>query len=107
MGGHAKGCLWIAAESSAGSALRGPPLSAFTQACDTRQVPKDVSDEDTIQQVVERLQAKFPGMPREEIETAARAEFDEFTGRPVKDYLAILVERSTKKKLKKSADAKD
>jgi len=81
-------------------------LFAFTFLCDTRRVAKDVSDEDTIQQVTERLQAKFPDMPREEIENATRAEFDDFAGRPVKDYLAILVERSTKKRLKKSASAK-
>lgn len=75
--------------------------------CDTQRVAKETSDEDTIQQVIERLQAKFPDTPRPEIEQATRAEFESFAGRPVKDYLAILVERSTKKRLKKSAGPKD
>jgi len=64
---------------------------------------KEVSDEETIQQVVERLQEKFPDTPKADIEDATRTEFAEFAGRPVKDYLAILVERSAKKRLKKSA----
>ena len=64
---------------------------------------KELSDEDTIQQVVERLQEKFPDTPQADIEEATRTEFAEFAGRPVKDYLAILVERSAKKRLKKSA----
>jgi hypothetical protein len=63
---------------------------------------KEVSDEDTIQQVVEHLQEKFPDRPRSEIEGVARAEFEAYAGRPVRDYLAILVERSSKKRLKKS-----
>jgi hypothetical protein len=63
---------------------------------------KDVSDEDTIQQVVEHLQEKFPDKPRADIESVARAEFEAYAGRPVRDYLAILVERSSKKRLKKS-----
>ncbi|MCS5723295.1 hypothetical protein N1028_18225 [Herbiconiux sp. CPCC 203407] len=63
---------------------------------------KELTDEDIIQQIVDRLQAKFPDTPRADIERAARAEFDDLAGRPVRDYLAILVERSTKKRLKKS-----
>lgn len=63
---------------------------------------KEVSDEDTIKQVVDRLQAKYPDTPRADIESATRTEFGELAGRPVKDYLAILVERATKKRLKKS-----
>ncbi|MFB2580545.1 three-helix bundle dimerization domain-containing protein [Herbiconiux sp. P15] len=64
---------------------------------------KEVTDEDTIQQVVTRLEAKYPDIPKDEIETAARAELGELAGRPVRDYLAILVERATKKRLKKAA----
>jgi hypothetical protein len=63
---------------------------------------KELSDDETIEQVVDRLQEKFPDTPRDEIERVARSEFDEFAGRPVKDYLAILVERSAKKRLKKA-----
>jgi hypothetical protein len=64
-----------------------------------------MTDEETIQQIVERLVAKFPDTPRAEIETIARSEFDDLAGRPVRDYLAILVERSSKKRLKKASNA--
>ncbi|WP_285114228.1 three-helix bundle dimerization domain-containing protein [Leifsonia sp. fls2-241-R2A-40a] len=63
---------------------------------------KQPTDEDTIQQIVERLQEKFPDTPRAEIEDIARAEYGQYAGRPVRDYLAILVERSAKKQLKKT-----
>jgi hypothetical protein len=66
-------------------------------------VAKEVSDEDTIEQVIARLETKYPDTPRADIESATRAEFEQLAGRPVKDYLAILVERATKKRLKKSA----
>ena len=70
--------------------------------CDTPPMAKELTDEDIIQQIVDRLQAKFPETPRADIERTARAEFDDLAGRPVRDYLAILVERSTKKRLKKA-----
>ena len=60
----------------------------------------DIDDEDTIRQVVDSLQEKLPDVPRAEIETVARAEFDALSGRPVHDYLSILTERAAKKRLK-------
>jgi hypothetical protein len=63
---------------------------------------REVTDEETIQQIVDRLQARFPDLDRAEIEKTARTEFEELSGRPVRDYVAILVERSAKKRLKKS-----
>ena len=65
---------------------------------------KEMTDDETVQQIVDRLQARFPEMSREDIEAAAWSEYRELSGRPVRDYLAILVERSTKKRLKKTAD---
>jgi GTPase Era involved in 16S rRNA processing len=63
---------------------------------------KEVADEDIIQEVIDRLQEKFPETSRAEIDRIARAEFEELSGRPVRSYLAILVERSSKKRLKKT-----
>lgn len=70
--------------------------------CDTRGMAKELTDEETIQQIVDRLQSKFPDTSRVEIEKVARAEFQDMSGRPVQDYLTILVERSSKKRLKKA-----
>ena len=67
------------------------------------RVSTDIDDEETVRQVVERLQKKFPDVPREEIEVVAQSEFDALAGRPVRDFLTILTERAAKKRLKKSA----
>ena len=63
----------------------------------------DIDDEDTIRQVVDRLQEKLPDIPRHRIEEVARTEFDALSGRPVHDYLSILTERAAKKKLKQKS----
>lgn len=62
---------------------------------------KESKDEELLQQIVERLREKFPGVAQTEVERVARSEFEEYVGRPVRDYLTILVERSAKKKLRK------
>jgi hypothetical protein len=65
-------------------------------------VSTDIDDEETVRQIVERLQKKFPDVPRDEIERVAQTEFDALAGRPVRDYLTILTERAAKKQLKKA-----
>ncbi|TFB99557.1 hypothetical protein E3O42_13460 [Cryobacterium adonitolivorans] len=64
----------------------------------------DIDDEETIRQVVERLEKKFPDIPRAQIENVARAEFTGLADRPVRDFLTILTERAAKKRLKKIGD---
>jgi len=68
-------------------------------------VTTDMEDEDTLRKVVDRLQEKFPELPREKLEEAAKVEFDELAGRPVHDYLSILTERAAKKRLKREGSA--
>jgi hypothetical protein len=63
---------------------------------------KELTDEDIIRQIVDRLQTKFPDTARNEIEKVARAEFQNMSERTVRDYLAILVERSSRKRLNKA-----
>ncbi|PRY69164.1 hypothetical protein B0I08_103372 [Glaciihabitans tibetensis] len=62
---------------------------------------REVDDEDTIRQVVDRLQEKYPEVARQELESVAREEFHSLAGRPVRDYLSILTERAAKKRLKR------
>ncbi|WP_297374442.1 three-helix bundle dimerization domain-containing protein [Cryobacterium sp.] len=66
---------------------------------------RDIDDEELIRQVVNRLQERFPDLPRRDLEGAARAEFLHLSGRPVRDYLSILTERAAKKRLKKAGRA--
>ncbi|WP_411701271.1 three-helix bundle dimerization domain-containing protein [Conyzicola sp.] len=63
----------------------------------------DVDDEDTIRQVVDRLQEKLPDTPRDELERVAREEFESLSGRPVRDYLSILTERAARKRIKRDS----
>jgi hypothetical protein len=66
-------------------------------------VSTDIDDEETVRQVVERLEKKFPDVPRDQIAAIAQTEFDALAGRPVRDFLTILTERAAKKRLKKDA----
>ena len=67
----------------------------------------EIDDEETIRQVVARLEEKYPTTSRAEIETIARDEFEALAGRPVRDYLSILTERAAGKRIKKSNKASD
>ena len=69
----------------------------------TRTVTTDMDDEEMISQVVEKLAAKNPEIPKDQVETTVREEFAGLAGRPVRDYLSVLTERAAKKRLKKSA----
>jgi anti-sigma-K factor RskA len=69
---------------------------------DTQIVTTDIDDEETIRQVVDRLQKKFPDLPRTQIEHVARSEFAALADRPVRDFLTILTERAAKKRLRKA-----
>jgi hypothetical protein len=64
-------------------------------------VTTDVDDEDTLRQVVDRLQEKYPDVARVDLEVVAREEYYSLAGRPVRDYLSILTERAARKRLKK------
>jgi hypothetical protein len=82
-----------------GSAPRSAGGAAFT----LEPVTTNPDDEQTIQQVIEKLAVKHPDTSRQALEAMVREEFNELSGRPVRDYLFILTERATKKRLKKSA----
>ena len=67
----------------------------------TRTVTTDIDDEETRRQVVDRLEERYPQTSRADIEDAVTEEFESLTGRPVRDYLAILTERAARKRLKR------
>ncbi|SFN85309.1 three-helix bundle dimerization domain-containing protein [Mycetocola miduiensis] len=63
---------------------------------------KLIDDEETIRQVADTLEVKYPDMARAELEAIVREEFGAISGRPVRDYLSILTERAARKRIKKS-----
>lgn len=60
----------------------------------------DISDEDVMREVTEKLEAKYPNLNRDDIQTVVSEEFSALAGRPVRDYLSVLTERAAKKRLK-------
>ncbi|WP_369125165.1 MULTISPECIES: three-helix bundle dimerization domain-containing protein [unclassified Cryobacterium] len=53
-----------------------------------------------IGKVVDRLAERFPDLPRTTIELAVLDEHGAFEGRPVRDYVPVLVERGVKARLR-------
>lgn len=66
----------------------------------------DLDDElKAIGQVVGRLAARFPGLPRERIEQAVHVEYVALDGGRIRDYVPVLVEHGAKERLRKHRDA--
>lgn len=61
-----------------------------------------VDREEIVAQIVTKLTAKHPEYDRDEVERTARAELAELEHSPVQDFLLVLAERATKKRLKRS-----
>ena len=56
-------------------------------------------------EVVDRLATKYPGVDRSVIENIVAEEHQTYEGRPVRDFVPVLVEKSAKKRVKKLARA--
>ncbi|WP_123955561.1 three-helix bundle dimerization domain-containing protein [Frondihabitans sp. 762G35] len=62
----------------------------------------DTSGEDqSVEQVIGRLSAKFPAVSREHIQDVVNQEHQMFAGNPIRDFVPVLVERQAKNRLKK------
>ena len=60
----------------------------------------DMNDDEIISQVIEKLSAKFPDVPREQLDRVVRVEFATVAGGTVRDYLGVLTERAAKQQLR-------
>jgi hypothetical protein len=49
---------------------------------------------ESVSQVVHRLRQQFPELPNEAIDDAVNGRYVEFDGRPIRDFVPILVERA-------------
>ena len=58
------------------------------------------TEERAINEVVDRLAEKYPGVERPTIEKIVTEEHLEFNGKPVRDFVPVLVEKSAKKRVK-------
>jgi len=61
------------------------------------------NEAEAISRVVRRLQQQFPELPPAAIEQAVSGHYEQFDGRPVRDFVPILVERAAQSDLRSTA----
>ncbi|WP_422386418.1 three-helix bundle dimerization domain-containing protein [Cryobacterium breve] len=54
-----------------------------------------------VDKIVDRLTERFPNLPRSSVERAVREEHETFSGRPIRDFVPVLVEHGVKERLRK------
>jgi hypothetical protein len=59
--------------------------------------PEDESR--ALEQLVERLTARFSEIPGDTVRAIVTATHEQFTGRPIRDFVPVLVEREAKERL--------
>jgi len=52
-----------------------------------------------IDQLIQRLTTRFSTTPPETVRAVVHASYDEFKGRPIRDFVPVLVERDAKERL--------
>jgi hypothetical protein len=57
-----------------------------------------------IHEATAKMAAKFPETPIGDVESIVREEVERLEGRPVQDYVSVLVERATRKRLKRTSE---
>jgi hypothetical protein len=57
------------------------------------------NEDDAIRQVVRRLAGQFPELSVEEIQRAVRGKYESFTGSRIRDFVPVLVENATRRRL--------
>lgn len=61
---------------------------------------REAAEQRSVEEVVDRLTTKYPGIDRLEIERIVAEEHQAFEGRPVRDFVPVLVEKSAKQRVK-------
>lgn len=61
----------------------------------------EVTESQKLEQAIRNLVEAFPGEQLDEIAAMVHAEHHRFDGRPVRDYVPLLVERSVRARLKR------
>lgn len=81
--------------------MRYPGLVRRSAPCEPVAVSGNVDREEIVAQIVAKLTAKHPDYDRAEIERVAWSELVALEDSPVQDFLLVLTERATKKRLKR------
>ena len=54
------------------------------------------SEAEAISRIVQRLREQFPEVPSDALGEVVHGHYEEFDGRPVRDFVPVLVERATR-----------
>ena len=66
----------------------------------------ELSEQTVIDEVVARLTSRYPAIPKETVESIVHDVYARFDGRPLRDYVPLLVESNAKSELERlGADA--
>lgn len=60
----------------------------------SRRTHHSINEAEAMSRVMRRLRQQFPEIPNEAIEHAVHGHYEDFDGRPVRDFVPILVERA-------------
>ena len=61
---------------------------------------REAAEQRSVEEVIDRLTKKYPDVDRGEIEQIVAEEHQAYSGRPVRDFVPVLVEKSAKKRVK-------
>ena len=66
----------------------------------TMAAVESTSDESrALAELVDRLVAQFPEVPSDSVRAIVNASWEEFTGRPIRDFVPVLAERTARNRL--------
>ena len=66
---------------------------------------RGASEAEAISRVVQRLRQQFPEMPPDALAEVVNGHYEAFDGRPLRDFVPILVERATRADLEAGIEA--
>ena len=68
---------------------------------------ESTSDEESgaVEELIDRLVAQFPEVPSDSVRAIVNASWEEFTGRPIRDFVPVLAERTARHRLSSKTSA--
>ncbi len=60
----------------------------------------DLDEDKAVAEVADRLAERFPSIPRSHIDEVVQSERQSLEGKPIRDYIPVLVEHGAKAKLR-------
>jgi hypothetical protein len=65
----------------------------------------DLDEDKAVAEVADRLAERFPSIPRSHVDEVVQSERRSLDGKPIRDYIAVLVEHGAKAKLRDEVSA--